>query len=86
MSNFDWSRFKNYGLWVSIFALIPLLLNAVGVNVVPEQYQLITNSILTILVALGVVSNPTTNTTKWFGDDPAKIELPAEKPVIEEKK
>lgn len=85
MSNFDWTRFKNYGLWVSIFALIPLLLNAVGITVVPEQYQLITNSILTILVALGVVSNPTTN-TKWFGDDAVKPELPAEKPAAEETK
>ncbi|MGL5084999.1 MAG: holin [Clostridium sp.] len=85
MGTFDFARFKNYGLWVSILALIPLLLNAVGVNVVPEQYQLITSSILTILVALGVVSNPTTN-AKWFADDTAKVELPAEKPAVEEEK
>lgn len=86
MSNFDWSRFKNYGLWVSILALIPLLLDAAGVTIVPEQYQLIANTILSMLVTLGVVSNPTT-TTKWFGDDSGKIvELPAEKQVKEENK
>lgn len=71
MKSFDWSRFKNYGLWVSVLALIPLVLNAFGVNVVPEQYQMITNTVLTILVALGVVNNPTTS-AKWFADDKCK--------------
>ena len=68
MSNFDWSRFKNYGLWVSILALIPLILNAFGVKVVPEEYQLITNTVLSILVTIGVINNPTT-ASKWFKDD-----------------
>lgn len=64
----DWSRFKNYGLWVSILALIPMILSAFGVNVVPEEYQVITNTILSILVALGIISNPTTE-SKWYIDD-----------------
>lgn len=68
MKNFDWSRFKNYGLWVSILALIPLILNVFGVEVIPEEYQAIANTILAILVAGGVISNPTT-TSKWFNDD-----------------
>ena len=66
--NFDWSRFKNYGLWVSILALIPMILSAFGVHIVPEEYQTITNTILSILVALGIVNNPT-NQAKWFNDD-----------------
>ncbi|MDV4151881.1 phage holin [Clostridium sp. AL.422] len=66
--NFDWTRFKNYGLWVSILALIPMILSAFGVNIVPEEYQAITNTILSILVALGIVNNPTTQ-AKWFNDD-----------------
>lgn len=66
--NFDWSRFKNYGLWVSILALIPMILGVFGVHIVPEEYQTITNTILSILVALGIVSNPTTQ-AKWFNDD-----------------
>lgn len=64
----DWSRFKNYGLWVSILALIPMILSAFGVHIVPEEYQTITNTILSILVALGIVNNPTTQ-AKWFNDD-----------------
>ena len=66
--NFDWSRFKNYGLWVSILALIPMILSAFGVHIVPEEYQTIINTILSILVALGIVSNPTTQ-AKWSNDD-----------------
>ena len=48
--NFDLSRFKNYGLWVSILALIPMILSAFGVHIVPEEYQTITNTILSILI------------------------------------
>lgn len=78
MKNFDWSRFKNYGLWVSILALIPLILHAFGVKVIPEEYQAISNTILAILVAGGVISNPTT-TSKWFVDDKAEeVKLPEE--------
>ncbi|WP_195987258.1 phage holin [Clostridium sp. D53t1_180928_C8] len=64
----DWARFKNYGLWVSIFALIPLILNAFGVKIVPEEYTEITNAILAVLVAAGIISNPTTE-AKWYLDD-----------------
>lgn len=69
--NFDWSRFKNYGLWVSIFALIPIILNSFGLKVVPDEYQAISNTVLTILVALGIISNPTTE-CKWYIDDKKK--------------
>ncbi len=69
--NLDCSRFKNYGLWVSILALIPMILSAFGVNIVPEEYQAITNTILSILVALGILNNPTTQ-CKWYVDDSSK--------------
>lgn len=71
---FDWSRFKNYGLWISILALIPMILSAFGVKVVPEEYQTITNTILSILVALGIISNPTTE-SKWYIDDKDKEDV-----------
>ena len=64
----DWSRFKNYGLWLSLFSLIGILLNAFGVNFVPEEYTQITNAILAVLIAAGIISNPTTE-TKWYLDD-----------------
>ena len=69
--NLDCSRFKNYGLWVSILALIPMILSAFGIKIVPEEYQAITNTVLSILVALGIINNPTTQ-CKWYVDDTGK--------------
>ncbi|ACD51627.1 UNVERIFIED_ORG: holin [Clostridium botulinum] len=66
----DKSRFKNYGLWVSIAALIPLILKSFGVEVIQGDYEQIVQAILSILVMLGIVSNPTTD-AKWFSDDKA---------------
>ncbi|MDA3733410.1 holin [Niameybacter massiliensis] len=63
------SRWRNYGLWVSIAAVIPLLLSAFGIKVVPSEYQEIVNAVLAILVTAGIISNPTT-TSRWFTDDP----------------
>ncbi|MGL6173444.1 MAG: hypothetical protein ACRC1P_02395 [Cellulosilyticaceae bacterium] len=60
-------RFKNYGLWVSIAALIPLILQAFGISIIPDYNQIV-NAILSILVMAGILSNPTTD-NKWFGDD-----------------
>ena len=65
------SRFKNYGLWVSILALIPMLLNLFGIKVVPEDFKEISMAILSILVTLGIISNPTTE-CKWYIDDKVK--------------
>ena len=70
-NKFDLSRFKNYGLWVSIFSLAPMVLELFGVEVVAEQYQPIVNTILAILVGLGIVSNPSTS-SKWYLDDEKK--------------
>lgn len=55
-------RFKNYGLWVSIFALIPMLCQGFGVNILPTNYNEIINAILGILVTAGILSNPTSGT------------------------
>lgn len=62
------NRFKNYGLWVAIFALIPMLVQAFGFSFLPDNYDEIINSILGILVLAGILNNPTTE-TKGFGDD-----------------
>ncbi len=69
--NLDCSRFKNYGLWVSVLALIPMLLSLFGVSIVPEEYETITHTILSILVTLGIINNPTTQ-CKWYVDDNTK--------------
>lgn len=80
--NLDLSRFKNYGLWVSIFALLPIILSAFGVKIVPEEYQLAVNAVLGVLVALGIVSNPTTE-GKWYSDDKNTIEPPVDEKLID---
>lgn len=58
-------RVSNYGFWVSLFALIPLVAQSLGdVSILPANYEEITNAILSLIVALGVANNPTTG--KWF--------------------
>ncbi|MGL4741751.1 MAG: holin [Sarcina sp.] len=65
---FDWNRLKNYGLWVSIFALVPMILQGTGVNILPDNYQAIVTAVLGILVTAGILNNPTTS-NKGFLDD-----------------
>ncbi|MES9779938.1 hypothetical protein ABWK43_03500 [Bacillus thuringiensis] len=59
-------KFKNYGLWVALFALLGMVL----MDTVPYfdlgRYQEYVDMILYILIAAGVVSNPTAG--KWFAD------------------
>lgn len=65
------SRLSNYGLWVSIFALIPLLAQAFGFKL-PANYADLINSVLGILVVAGVLNNPVT-TNKGYADDKTTI-------------
>lgn len=64
----DLSRFRNYGLWVSIFAAIPLILKAFGVNIIPEDYNAIVTAVLGILVMAGILNNPTTDNSGYLDD------------------
>lgn len=62
-------RVSNYGFWISLSALIPLFLQVFGdKNILPSNYDEIVNCILTLLVALGVCSNPTTE-NRFYKDD-----------------
>lgn len=63
------NRLRNYGLWVSVAALIPLVLSAFGLKIVDEQkYMELINALLAILVGLGLINNPSTE-NRWFKDD-----------------
>ena len=57
----DTSRFKNYGLWLSISTLISLILQGFKIEILPDNYQEIVNVILSIMVLVGVINHPTTN-------------------------
>ncbi|WLR41665.1 holin [Bacillus carboniphilus] len=48
-------RFRNYGLWVALFSLIGLFVNDL---IAPARYQEIVDAILAVLVAGGIVNNP----------------------------
>jgi uncharacterized membrane protein len=61
-------RFKNVGLWVSVASSVLIILQTFGIHVSPDKYNAVTNSVLSILVVLGILSNPTT-TNKFYGDD-----------------
>ncbi|SHH76113.1 Uncharacterized membrane protein [Caloranaerobacter azorensis DSM 13643] len=62
------NRWKNYGLWAAIFAFIPMLLEAFGLDVLPTNYEELWKALLSILVIAGIINNPTTE-NKGFADD-----------------
>lgn len=70
-NSFDWGRLKNYGLWVSVAALIPMILQGFGVDILPDNYEVIVTTILGILVTAGILNNPTTD-NKGYLDDNSK--------------
>ena len=61
-------RLRNYGLWISIASLTFMILQESGVQITPEKFDTYVNSILGILILLGIINNPTTE-NKGFGDD-----------------
>lgn len=71
------SRLTNYGLWIAIASLVPLLAQAFGFKL-PANYANIINSILGILVIAGVLSNPTTSNSGFADDKPAETVVPKE--------
>ncbi|WP_243156437.1 C1 family peptidase [Clostridium sp. C8-1-8] len=54
------SRFKNYGLWVSVLALIPIILKVFGLDIMPNNYNELVTAVLGIIVLFGIISNPAT--------------------------
>jgi uncharacterized membrane protein len=60
-------RFKNYGLWVAVAALVGMILQDAGVSITPEKYDAYVNAILTVLVLAGIVNNPTSG--RGFKDE-----------------
>lgn len=49
-------RFKNYGLWVSLFSLVGLILTDLGI--LPSNYSQYVEILLYMLIAAGIISNP----------------------------
>ena len=69
--NVDWMvRFKNYGFVISVVSAIILVLTQFGITVDNAYIMGCVKAVLSLLVLLGLVNNPTTE-TKGFGDDKA---------------
>jgi uncharacterized membrane protein len=60
------NRFKNYALWVAVFAFIPILADSLEVYniqlVLPGNYDKLVVGLLGILVLAGFLNNPTSGT------------------------
>lgn len=59
-------RWKNYGLWVALAALLGMVLQDVWGSFAPERYEEYVQIVLGILVAAGVISSPVIG--KGFSD------------------
>lgn len=54
-------RFRNKAFWVSLVSLFVLLSQQLGINIFPDNVAEIANTILSILVLLGIIIDPTTS-------------------------
>lgn len=63
------SRFKNYGLWVSVFSFIVLICEGYNLDILPSNFQDIVQCILSILVFAGFVNNPDTENKGYLDDN-----------------
>lgn len=61
-------RIKNVGFWLSLSALVPTLGVMFFDYQFPAEYEVFANSLIALLIALGIVNNPTTD-NKGFLDD-----------------
>ncbi|HAX72576.1 MAG TPA: holin [Firmicutes bacterium] len=64
-------RMKNYGFWVSLLALVPIVLNAFGIAAIPD-FNNIVQTVLSLLVVLGLLNNPTTENGGYADDEVLK--------------
>lgn len=62
------NRYKNYGLWMSLASFVFLIIQENGFQITPEKWNVYINSILSILILLGIINNPNTK-NRGFSDD-----------------
>ena len=62
------TRMGNYGFWISLASAVILALTQFGIKVDNVHVMACVKAVLGILVILGLVNNPTTE-SKGFGDD-----------------
>lgn len=53
-------RLRNTTFWLTLVPLLVLLLQQIGLNIVPENWEEVFNTIMAILTLIGAVNDPTT--------------------------
>lgn len=59
-------RLRNYGLWTAIASFILIIARKFGFDIPLDEYNEIVDAGLSILVLLGIISNPTKPDGKGF--------------------
>lgn len=62
------SRLNNYLLWTSVLAMLTQMSLSNWIEL-PQNFEAITTSILNILVFVGILNNPTTESQSLFVDE-----------------
>jgi phi LC3 family holin len=59
--NIDWNaRLRSKAFWVSMVSLIVLLIKQLGILQVPENWNDVLTTVLSILSAMGIIVDPST--------------------------
>lgn len=62
MKKINWGvRFRNKTFWWTLVPLAVLLLQQLGLNIVPDNWRDIFTTIMSILTVVGVINDPTTH-------------------------
>ena len=61
MSKINWRvRLRNKTFWLTLVPLLVLLLQQLGLNWVPENWESIFGTVMSILIVVGIINDPTT--------------------------
>lgn len=65
-------KFRNYGLWISLISAVLMILQSMGLKFDLPYINEVITSILGVLVALGIISNPSDGT--GYSDNGSVVE------------
>lgn len=54
-------RLRNKTFWLTLVPLLVLLTQRLGLNWVPENWESIFNTVMEILIVVGIINDPTTS-------------------------
>ena len=61
MNKINWRvRLRNKTFWLTLVPLLVLLTQQIGLNWVPENWESIFTTVMTILTVVGIINDPTT--------------------------